>query len=583
MRPAPRLLAAAALILAAGVSQAAVVQRVEVVGLDAAMTDNVYRSLTLVDSIGKDVSGRRMAYLVRTAETEAREALEPFGYYSPTVDVARDRDSGVVTVTIAPGAPVRVGKLDVAVEGEGHDDDKLQSQVDAFLPKPGGVFDSVLYDTSKAAVVARLAQRGYFDATLAAHRVEVTRASNNADVDLRWDSGARYALGTVAFEQTPQVIRPQLLQKLVTWDAGDPFEAIDLDRLRTSLTSLDYFGTIAIDAQPQAAGGEKIVPVTVHLTPAKRSIYTAGLSFGTESGGGVRLGVERRYLNSRGHKALAQVDWAQERKTLTLQYRVPAFAWLDGWYTASLQFADEQTDFMDSRRAEFVASRSGQVNTHLTAIASLHVLRERWAFTGDLDNPGYRYGSFSFPELSAEYVDVDDRLYPRRGLGGSVRLRAAPAILGSDTSFVQAYARASWFHGLGPDDRLIVRGELGHTFTGELTQLPPSLRFYAGGDRSIRGYDYHEVGPRIGDFGIGARNLVTTSTEYEHYFNTTWGGAVFVDGGSAFNGRHPDWHTGVGVGVRWRSPVGPVRVDIAHGLDDPQSVFTLNLSFGADL
>ena len=100
--------------------------------------------------------------------------------------------------------------------------------------------------------------------------------------------------------------------------------------------------------------------------------------------------------------------------------------------------------------------------------------------------------------------------------------------------------------------------------------------------RSIRGYDYREVGPRIGDFGVGAQNLVTSSVEYEHYFNRSWGGAVFVDSGSAFNGRTPDWHTGVGVGVRWRSPVGPVRIDIAHGLDDARSSFTLGLSFGTE-
>ena len=582
MRPAPRLLATAALCLAAGLAQAAVVERVEVVGLDEAMTDNVYRSLTVVEAIGRDVSGRRMAYLLREAEDEAREALQPFGYYSPSIAVARDRANGVVTVTVDPGTPVRVDGFSLAIDGDGRDDDALQDRVRDFRPQPGDIFDSVLYDTSKAAVTAQLAQRGYFDAQLLAHRVEVTRAEYAAALDLRWNSGERYALGSVTFDQDPAVIRPQLLQKLVNWTPGDPFEAQHLDRLRTSLASLDYFSTIAIEAEPLTEGGDKVVPVAVRLTPAPRSIYGAGLSFGTESGAGVRLGVERRYLNTRGHKALAQLDWAKQRKTLTLQYRMPAFAWLDGWYTTSLQLADEQTDYMDSRRAEFVFSRSGEVNPHLTAIASIHVLRERWAFTGDLENPGYRYGSFSFPELSGEYIDVDDRLYPRAGLAGALRLRAAPGGFGSDASFSQLYARASWFHGLGPLDRLIVRGELGRTWTSVLTDLPPSLRFYAGGDRSIRGYDYHEVGPRIGDFGLGARNLVTASVEYERYLNATWGGAVFVDSGSAFNGRQPDWHTGVGIGVRWRSPVGPVRVDIARGLNSPRSSFTLGLSFGAE-
>src|SRR5690606_39769948 len=115
-----------------------------------------------------------------------------------------------------------------------------------------------------------------------------------------------------------------------------------------------------------------------------RRIYTAGLSYGSDSGAGVRLGMERLYLNSRGHKALAQVDYAQKRKTLTLQYRIPAFAWLDGWYTASLQFADEQTDYMDNRRLEFVASRSGNINDFLTMTAYAHVLRERSSYTCDL-------------------------------------------------------------------------------------------------------------------------------------------------------------------------------------------------------
>jgi translocation and assembly module TamA len=155
--------------------------------------------------------------------------------------------------------------------------------------------------------------------------------------------------------------------------------------------------------------------------------------------------------------------------------------------------------------------------------------------------------------------------------------------LGSDASFLQLHARASWFQGLGARDRVIVRGEIGHTFTDALVEMPPSLRFYAGGDRSIRGYNYREVGPRIGDFGLGAKNVITASGEYEHYFNPTWGMAAFVDSGSAFDGKVPDWRTGVGVGLRWRSPVGPVRIDIAHGLDHPDSPFTLHLNIGADL
>ena len=440
-----------------------------------------------------------------------------------------------------------------------------------------------MYEDSKTRISRRLAERGYFDADFSNRKVEVTRAANAADIDLVWASGARYAMGPVTFTQSPDaILRDPLLHKLVRWTPGSPFEQGKIDRLRKSLVALDDFSRIDIQPQPEHAV-DHAVPVAITLTPAKRSIYTAGLSYGTDSGAGVRLGVERRYLNSRGHKALAQVDYAQRRKTLTLQYRIPAFAWLDGWYTASLQAADEQTDYIDTRRVELVGSRSGTINTHLTAVAALHALRERWAYPGDIGNTGYQYGTFTFPSLHADYIDVDDRLYPRRGMGTALELRGGSKGLGSDATFVQVYGRASWFHGMGTRDRLILRGELGHTFTNTVVNLPPSLRFYAGGDRSIRGYNYREVGPRLGTFGLGANNLLTASSEFEHYFTPQWGGAVFVDTGSAFNGSTPDWHTGVGVGVRWRSPVGPVRVDVARGLDQPDSALTLYLNIGTDL
>src|SRR3546814_709565 len=151
-------------------------------------------------------------------------------------------------------------------------------------------------------------------------------------------------MGRVDFEQTPKrIVREDLLRKLVYWEEGQYYHQGRLDRLRESLVALDYFSRIDIQPHPEQAV-EGRVPVQVALTPAKRDVYTAGLSYGTESGPGVRLGLERRYVNTRGHKALAQLDYAQKRKTLTLQYRIPAFAWLDGWYTASLQFADRSEE-----------------------------------------------------------------------------------------------------------------------------------------------------------------------------------------------------------------------------------------------
>lgn len=578
-------LAAALLLTAAGAAQAIEVGQVEIRGLDEEMAENVRVSLSLADARGDDLSPRRLRYMLRTAEDEAREALEPFGYYSPGIQVDSTRGNGQVdvVVTVDPGEPVRVRNSDVAIIGPGNRDRYLAEDLADFGPAPGEVFDHRPYEAGKVRISRRLAERGYFDADFSARRVEVTRADLAADIELVWSSGERYNMGPTTFEQSPRtIINNDLLERLIYWEEGGYYHQGRLDRLRTSLQRLDYFSSIEIEPRPDDAGADRRVPVDVRLTPAARKVQTAGISYGTDSGAGFRLGEERRYVNRRGHKALVQLDYAQRRKTLTLQYRIPAFAWLDGWYTISLQGADEQTRYIDSRRVELVASRSGQYSRHLNLVASAHVLRERWSYVDQDDPdapPDYRYATFSYPSLRAEYVDVDDQLFPRHGLGGNVILRGGVEGVGSDASFAQVHARATWFQGIGERHRLIVRGEAGHTWTDALVDMPPALRFYAGGDRSIRGYDWREVGPRRGDFAVGAKHVFTGSVEYEHYFESGFGFAVFADSGSAFDDS-PDWRTGVGVGLRWASPVGPLRLDIARGLDDPDSPFTLHLDIG---
>ena len=631
----PRVATILLLLAFAGAARAASVASVDIVGLDEEMEENVRTSLSLVDAIGNDVTWRRLAYMLRAAGDETREALEPFGYYSPRIVVERVRDGerrvvldtaaeeGVapsdaaaataevvreagtqrarasaqtplsVVITVEPGDPVRLRRADVAILGDGNDDPYLQDELHDFVPREGSVLDHAAYEASKARVSRRLAERGYFDADFSARRIAVTRAEHAADMELVWTSGERYDMGPTRFLQTPhEVVDYGLLEKLVYWNEGEYYHQGRLDRLRTSLGNLDYFSRIDITPRPEdAVDGE--VPVDVALTPAKRDVYTAGIGYGTDSGPGIRLGQERRYVNRRGHKALWELDYARRRKTLSLQYRIPAFRWLDGWYTVGLQASDEQTDYIDTRRVEFAASRSGQYNRHLNLVASMHTLRERWAYEyEDDDDPDtplrYRYSTFTYPSLRATYVDVDDALFPRGGYSGTLLLRGGVEGAGSEAGFFQFHVRGYWYLGMGDSNRLILRGEYGRTETGALDGMPPSLRFYAGGDGSIRGYEWREVGPRVIDeenrgFALGARHVVTASAEYEHYFGDgPWGMAAFVDTGSAFDAS-PEVRTGVGLGVRWRTPVGPLRLDIARGLDEPESPFTLHLTIGTRL
>ncbi len=580
-------------LLASPLAQArGTIEKVDIRGLDkdddAGIIENIEVSLSLYDTIGKVQGESRLEYLLSQAERQTREALEPFGFYNPTitVDAPRDGEKVRVVIDVVKGEPVRVRKEHVEITGPAIYDRYLQEDIQAFRPQQGDPFDHTTYEASKIKVTRRLAERGYFDADYTQRQVQITRAENAADIDLTWDSGRRYNMGPITFNQDYFVDR--LFDPLVYWEEGSYFHEGKLDRLRESLTKLDYFSVIDIQPHPEQADDNGDVPVEVNLTRAKRSIYSAGLSYGSESGAGVRGGLERRYLNSRGHKMNTQLDYAQKRKSLITSYRIPAFRWLDGWYTFAASAYDEQTDYIDLRNIKLMASRSGQINEFWTATASLNALRERWGYASgtEFTNAVYQYSTLFYPQLAADYVNVDDRLFPRSGLSGNATLRGGIDGVGSDTSFVQANLAVRWYVPVGESNRLILRGEGGTTWTNDLVAMPPSLRYFAGGDRSIRGYAYREVGPRTpapDRFALGAKHLVVGSAEYEHYFGGgPWGAAAFVDTGSAFD-NSIDLHTGVGIGVRWKSPVGPVRVDVAHGLNDPDSNFQIYLNIGADL
>lgn len=593
-----RLSAAVSMLLLLSLSGSAAaratIDKIQVEGLDkdrdAAMLENIEVTLALYQAVGKQQGESRLEYLLSQAEAQTRQALEPFGYYNPTISIQapRNNDHLDVVIHVAKGEPVRVRKAEVVMQGWADDDRYLQRDLARFKPAQGEVFQHPDYEASKIRISRRLTERGYFDADFVRRRVEVTRADNAADIDLAWDSGRRYDMGPVRFDY--DYFRPGLFDPLVYWQQGSYYHEGKLDRLRESLYKLDYFATIDIQPKPEQADADGRVPIEVKLSRAKRTIYTAGLSYGSESGPGVRGGVERRYLNARGHKMDTQLDYAQKRKLLGSTYRIPAFGWLDGWYAFSARLYDEQTDYIDLRNIKFGAARSGQLDRHWIATASINALRERWGYydsDSDAERPlAYQYSTLVYPQLEASYVNVDDRLLPRRGIAATIQLRGGVEGAGSDASFVQAYGKLRWFLPAGADSRLILRGEAGSTWTSDLVAMPPSLRFFAGGDESVRGYAYREVGPRTprpDRFALGAKQLFTLSAEYEHYFNGgPFGGALFIDSGSAFDDT-PDWHTGVGVGFRYRSPVGPVRVDVGHGLDDPDSQFQLYINIGANL
>ncbi|MCX7556402.1 autotransporter assembly complex protein TamA [Xanthomonadaceae bacterium JHOS43] len=560
---------------------------VQIRGIEGDALENVRKSVSLLqltDVERRGLSEARLSYLLRNVSDEVERALQPYGYYQATVEtqVLRHNQVPDVVLSIDPGTPVTVRDLTIAIEGAAQADAAIADVVAGFRPRKEDVLDHRLYEAGKLSIQRALLARGYFDAEMEVHRVEVSRRLGEASIDLGWNSGARYRFGETRFEGSH--IHESLLHKSVPYARGEPYEQDDLLKLHQRLTDLDYFGYIDVRPDTEQAEGDD-VPIAISLTPGKRTVYTAGFSFGTDSGAGVQLGLERRWVNERGHKLAAHLDWAQRRKSLGTEYRIPAFAWAEGWYAFGANRRDEESDVLKTRITELVASRSGMYRGWNLGVA-MHARLEDFEIG---DAPARRDGTAQrgesrliYPALSAQRVVSDDPMYPSRGFSLRGELKAGASALGSDTSFGQFLLDAKLIRSMGEKNRLLFRGQLGRTFTTEFDELPPSLRFFAGGDRSIRGYGYQEVGPRVSGIPTGGRNLLVGSAEYERMFSQNWGAAVFVDAGNAFNEINEGASLGAGVGLRWRSPVGMVRVDVAHGFD-ARETFQLHINIGPDL
>ena len=560
---------------------------VDLEGLDDDETRNARIATTLLRLTPKqrsDMSEARLQFLLRRIPAEVGKALEPFGWYSPEVEVRREplRDGVRIVIDVDPGEPVRVKTFDADIDGEAREDRFVMRELPKMEPDVGDRFVHADYEAGKARVDRKLAERGYFRAKRTANRVEVRRAAKSADVTLRWDSGPRFKMGEARFGENQ--FRPGLLEPLVDWEPGDTFHRNRLLRLQRRIAQLDYFALIDVVPDEDAVGDDLQVPIDITTTPARRTSYTGAVSFGSDTGVGVRGSLNRRWVNDRGHKWLADAEWSQRRSGASTQYRVPSLRWMPGWWSGEAAFLrEEPKDALGFDRSSLRAGWQGQ--------------REPWTLSGGLvfarettrsrlTGAAEATQTLFYPEASVAWREVDDPLWPEDALQVTATLRGGLIeTRGERESFAQIDVGAQWLKSIDDAQRVILRADLGTTaYDGDPRDLdfPISLRYFAGGDRSIRGYVWRGVGPRFEGEVIGGLHRVVASAEYQYFFDEQWGAAVFVDAGDAFNETSEfDPKIGVGIGARWRSPVGLVGVDVAQGLDEDAGGGTrLHISFG---
>jgi translocation and assembly module TamA len=552
----------------------------ELTGVDKELEANI-RAYLQIDDEPCDAADWRVKRLFSVAEAEIRTALEVRGYYAAKINKSLEKAEAcwVARFDVQPGEPVRLRDVVIAVDAGEAGDIAFEKVIKNCRMRADNIFVHSSYERCKRSISRLAEDRGYFSGEFTQQRVDVYPELLAADVALEFVSGPRYAFGDVDFNQ--QVLDAIMVERFVEIEPGEPYDAERLRRLQRDLAASGYFDQVNLTTSPREAPFND-VPVQISLTPGLSKQYSAGVGFATDLGPKLRLGYLNRRRNEKGHQLELETNLSPVRSNVSATYRVPLKRPNREWIAFDTGYKVEDTDDFSSKLFS--------VGTNL--------FRKRfddWAQTLflDLRLEDYTAGEAEkerskllTPGISYSYVAED---YPPRPLAGHRSLgylRGAADGFVSDTSFLQFYAQTKRVLGLWSGGRIILRGEYGTTLIDELDSLPSSVRFYAGGDVSVRGYDYKSLGPRDSTGAVvGGKHLVTGSLEIEQQVSGPWSAAVFVDTGNAFD-DYADINvaTGVGAGIRWFSPLGPIRLDVAVPLaNDAPDNFRIHVTLGPDL
>ncbi|MGY2440680.1 autotransporter assembly complex protein TamA [Pseudomonas sp. SDO52101_S400] len=515
----------------------------------------------------------------RGAEEQARKAAQALGYYQPHIESdVKGGEKPRLVLSIDPGEPIRLRNVTVRVDGPAAALKSFRVPKSDVL-KPGAVLNHGRYEDAKRLIQNQASRYGFFSGRFTSQKLMVDPRAGVADVELIYESGPRYALGNVSFEgDTP--FDEDLLQRMVPFKAGEPYDSELIAELNRDLQSSGYFEGVRVDAAPTAAKND-VIPVDVKLETRKPRTMGLGLGYSTDVGPRIKANWTRHWVNPQGDSYGWEAELSAPRQNVGLFYDIP----LDPPLTDKLRWAGgyqyENIDGSDtlSKLLTFGPEWHSKLPSGWQRVISLKWQREEYQLGDDSG-----LSNLLMPGISYSYLKSDNRIDPHNGYRLTFESKVAKEGLASDTNLLYGTALIKGLTTVFDNHRFLGRVQVGGSATNGYKSIPPSLRFFAGGDQSVRGYDYQSLSPENAEGDrIGGRYMIAGSVEYQYSIAEKWRIATFVDQGNSFNKLElPNLKTGVGIGVRWVSPVGPIRLDLAHALDDDGGI-RLHFSMGPEL
>lgn len=538
--------------------------KLEVQGLSGELENNVNALVSAIDT--KSDSGEQR---IRRQFTDAiRKGLRAKGYYEPQIDFDNAKTLLGKTVLVAhvdAGEPVRIEAVNINLTGEAQTDPDYV-QLLRTVPVKGDILDHGKYDSFKSALTGMALRKGYFDAELTKSQLAVAPQLYEGFWNFDYNSGDRYRFGKVTFVNSQ--IREEYLQNLVPFTEGEYYTSEQLAEFSRRLSSTNWFNSVVVSPGFDNVYDDKRIPMETLLSPRNKNMMELGGGYSTDVGPRVKATWKRPWINSRGQSLEASTTISSPEQSLDFSYKIPLKANpLEQYYLLQTGFKHEDHNDTKSDSATVNVARYWNSSTGWQRSVNL-----RWSLDHFTQGNDVYTTMLLYPGVNFNRTRQRGGLMPNWGDSQRYSVDISDTTWGSDVDFIVFQAQNVWIRTLANNHRFIARGNVGWIETNEFKKVPPSLRFFAGGDRSVRGYKYKSISPVDDEDKLtGASRLVTGSLEYQYNVTGKWWGAAFFDVGEAvhdFNSN--DLKKGAGVGVRWESPVGPIKFDVARPVGDKE-------------
>ncbi len=565
---------------------------IRISGVGERLEENIRAHLS-VETERCSTEVRRLNRLLPQINSDIERAAQALGYYgaSYSSEFIEANACWALDIAINPGEPVSFGEVSVNIAPDDtrslSENDPFATYLEEFPIRPGSQLVHSDYENLKSSLSAIAVENGYFSARFIRSELRVDLQRNLADVAIEFDPGERFRFGAIRITPIEALSEP-FIARFVPFRAGAPYSTDALIELRDSLNDSQYFSEVAVTPQLDAslvtgATGSRDVPVNIDLSMRPRRSWSTGIGVTTDIGPRVTLAYEDRYLNRSGHRfsgdaALSPLD---QRGNLT--YNIP----LRDPSTESISFSTglvgQDNDTFTTDTFKIGVSYRSSVDAWILGDDWLQNIFTNYQHETSEINDVVESYNLTINGINWTKTQADDPIYPTHGWRLFTQVSGASNALFSDLSFLQLYASGKFVYDIGIG-RFLVRSEVATSIVGGVEELPVSIRYFAGGDQSVRGYQYGSIGAENDDGEvIGGKHLLTGSVEYDFQVRPGWRGAVFYDTGNSFaDYNNLVLKSSVGLGIRWQSPIGPIRVDLANGLDDGGG-FRLHITMGPDL